>query len=337
MKPLYKVLPCPEDPAMTRSLGFGIVALAAAALTLAGCGGGGDGWQDRPGPKVLAFFPPLYSLAAQVAGDDAQVQSLLTAKGPHDYEFQPADARKLRRADLFLINGLGLDDDVGKRLAGAAGNPKLKTVEVGESVPEADLLAAGAHEHAEHGHDHKHEHGAHDLHVWLGIPEAVHMVAAIRDALAEADPAHKDGYAKRADALTGRLLSLQAEGKDRLRNKTQKARLLTQHDAMRYFARSFGAEVVAAVELPGQEPNAQRLRELVKLCQDHDVRLIAVEPQYPSNTAARVVLEELRGKNVDAVFVVLDPLETADPAGLTPDFYERTMRANLDNLAGALQ
>ncbi|HEY1377864.1 MAG TPA: metal ABC transporter substrate-binding protein [Gemmataceae bacterium] len=325
---------------MTRSLGFGTVALAAGLLALAGCAGGGDGWQDRPGPKVLAFFPPLYSLAAQVAGDDAQVQSLLTAKGPHDYEFQPTDARKLRRADLFLINGLGLDDDVGKRLAATAGNPKLKTVEVGESVPEADLLAAGGHEHAEHGHDHgdKHEHGAHDPHVWLGIPEAVHMVGAIRDALTEADPAHKDGYAKRADALTGRLLQLQAEGRDMLRNKSEKARLLTQHDAMRYFARSFGAEVVGVIDLPGQEPSGQRLRELVKLCRDHEVKLIAVEPQYQANQAGPVILTELHAKGVaGAAFVVLDPMETADPAALTPDFYERTMRANLDNLAGALK
>jgi anti-sigma regulatory factor (Ser/Thr protein kinase) len=94
----------------------------------------------------------LRRVAAQVAGDDAQVQSMLTAKGPHDYEPRPSDARKLRRADLFLVNGLGLDDDIGKRLAGAAGNPHLKTVEVGESVPEGELLDAGEHGHAEHGH-----------------------------------------------------------------------------------------------------------------------------------------------------------------------------------------
>src|SRR3954447_19736624 len=99
----------------TRSLA--LVALVAAALRLAGCSAGGDPWQDRPGPKVLAFFPPLYSLAATVAGEDAQVQSLLAAKGPHDYDPRPSDATRLRRADLFLINGLGLDDDIGKRLA----------------------------------------------------------------------------------------------------------------------------------------------------------------------------------------------------------------------------
>src|SRR5689334_22915595 len=125
-----------------RSLTF--AAFVAAGLGLAGCSAGGDPWQDRPGPRVLAFFPPIYSLAAQVAGEDAQVQSLLAGKGPHDYDPRPSDATRLRKADLFLINGLELDDEIGKRLAESAGNPKLKVVEVGESVPEKDLLAAGA-------------------------------------------------------------------------------------------------------------------------------------------------------------------------------------------------
>jgi ABC-type Zn uptake system ZnuABC Zn-binding protein ZnuA len=315
------------------------VALVAAGLGLAGCSAGPDAWQDRPGPKILAFFPPLYSLAAQVAGDDAQVQSLLTAMGPHDYDFHPSDATRVRRADLFLINGLGLDDDIGQRLAKSAGNDKLKVVEVGESVPEAELLAAGAcscgHD-GEAGHEH-HHHGAHDPHVWLGVPEAVHMVGAIQRALAEADPPHADGYAKRATALTDRLHALQADGKKMLAAKSEKARLLTQHDALRYFARSFGAEVVDAIELPGREPSGKRLAELVKLCQEKKVRLIAVEPQYSANTAAQTILTELHRHKIDAAFVELDPLETASPADLTPDYYERKMRENLDHLTGALK
>jgi ABC-type Zn uptake system ZnuABC Zn-binding protein ZnuA len=107
---------------------------------------------------------------------------------------------------------------------------------------------------------------------------------------------------------------------------------------LRYFARSFGAEIVGAIEMPGHEPSPKRLNELVKLCQEKGVRLIAVEPQYPSNTGAQAVLRELRRKGVaDAAFVELDTLETADAADLTADFYERKMRANLDTLAGALQ
>src|SRR5438128_1316393 len=92
------------------------LALGAAVVLTPGCGGGGGPWADRPGPNVLAFFPPLYSFAATVAGPDAQVLPLLTTKGPHDYEPRQADARKLAGADLFLVNGLELDDPIAAKL-----------------------------------------------------------------------------------------------------------------------------------------------------------------------------------------------------------------------------
>jgi ABC-type Zn uptake system ZnuABC Zn-binding protein ZnuA len=314
------------------------IALAAVLLTVAGCSGGADVWADRPGPKVLAFFPPIYSLAASVAGDDAQVLPLLTVKGPHDYEPRRSDALKLRRADLFLINGLELDDPLAQKLRDTSGNAALKLVKLGGFVPKESLLEAGVchHDHGDGSHE-PHSHGGHDPHVWLGIPEAIHMVGGIRDELSALDPDHAAGYAARAAALVDRLKALQEEGAKRLAAKKEKARLLTRHDSMRYFARSFGAEVVDSIELPGKEPSAKRLAELVEVCKAKGVRLIAVEPQYPSHTGAQAVLRELRRHGVEAEFVELDPLETAEPADLTPDYYESAMRANLDRLAGALK
>ena len=75
---------------------FAVMAALIGVAAISGCNGGSDGWADKPGPKVLAFFPPIYSLAASVAGDDAQVVSLLSTKGPHDYE--PRPSRSVPRA-----------------------------------------------------------------------------------------------------------------------------------------------------------------------------------------------------------------------------------------------
>src|SRR5262245_22954591 len=93
------------------------VLTALVVATAVGCTGGRDPWADRPGPKVIAYFPPLYSLATSIAGDDAQVMSLITHVGPHHFEPTARDALALRRADLFLTIGLGLEDSVAKRIA----------------------------------------------------------------------------------------------------------------------------------------------------------------------------------------------------------------------------
>lgn len=315
-------------------------ALLAAGLifSFAGCMSGPDGWKPQPGPKVLAFFPPIYSLAATVAGDDAQVISLLSTKGPHDYEAKPSDAKKLHRADLFLTIGLGLDDKVTKKLAETCGNPKLRVVALGEKLPK-DMLREGTctcgHEHAPGEHDHDH---GYDPHVWMGLPEAIAMVETIRAEMTALDPAHADGYKQRAAALTERLTKLQADGKAQLAAKTEKARLLTHHDSQHYLARSIGAEIIDAIELPGREPSGKRLNQLVETCKAKNVRLIAVEPQYSSNTGADALLRELKRQGIeDPQFVPLDPMETADAADLTPDFYERHIRANIDNLVKVLK
>jgi zinc transport system substrate-binding protein len=306
---------------------------AATFLAAAGCSAGADPWPQKPGPRVLAFFPPLYSLAAQVAGDDATVLSLLTTKGPHEYEPTHNDARKLHRADLFLTVGLGLDDAVTTKLKDSSGNAKLKVVELGERLP-PDMLRRGHKAEAHDGHDH----GDVDPHVWLGIPEAVNMVETIRDELAALDPPHADGYRRRAAETAERLRKLQAEGKAQLAAKAEKPRLLSFHDALYYFARSFDVVIEGYIEAPGQEPSAKRVKDLVALCKEKQVRLIAVEPQYPSNTGARLLLDELRRQGIpDAAFVEIDPMETADIANLTTDYYERTTRANVETLAKALK
>src|SRR5205085_243547 len=115
------------------------------------------------------------------------------------------------------------------------------------------------------------------------------------------------------DALIGRLTLLQKEGADRIAAKAEKAKLISFHDSLFYFARSFGVEIVDNIEAPGQEPSAKKLTQLVEACQKSGARIIAVEPQYPTRGGAQVLLSELKQKGIDAVFVEIDPLETANP------------------------
>jgi zinc transport system substrate-binding protein len=325
---------------MKRNIAVFVVASGLAAIFLIGCSAAKDPWAARPGPKVLAYFPPLYSLAATVAGDDAQVQSLITHVGPHDFEPMPRDARMLQRTDLFLTIGLGLDDSVSRKLAASSSNRALKRVALGERLPK-EVLHEGAcscgHKHApdEH-HDDANHHVEYDPHVWLSPPEAATMSLAIAGELAAHDPAHAEGYKARAAALVARLAKLQADGKQMLAAKSEKPKLISYHGSLHYFARCFDIDVVDSLEAPGQEPSPKKIAALVASCQKTGARLIAVEPQY-STAGGKALLEGLKSKGIDGAFVEIDPLETAAPHDLTPDFYERKMRENITRLANVLK
>ena len=308
---------------------------AVLALT-PGCTKVADPWPPKPGPRVLVSFAPLYCFAANVAGDDANVLSVMAESGPHEFDPSPRDAAAVKRADLFVINGLDLDNQIARKMTRNAGRTGLKIVEAASAISKKDLIEGvcncGDH-HAHESADHEHI----DPQVWLGIPEAIQVVGKIRDELKEKDPAHAEGYDRRAEAYIQKLDKLLADGRAMIKSKKER-KLLSFHDSLRYFARAFDLEIVDSIQSsPGSEPDARTLSELVKTCREKNVRVIAVEPQYDANTAAKTILRELRDKKIDAQFVTIDPIETAATSALTPDYYELKMRENLRLLAETLK
>jgi ABC-type Zn uptake system ZnuABC Zn-binding protein ZnuA len=303
--------------------------LSVGLLGLLGCRNSPSVWDGKPGKHVLTSFAPLSCFAQNVAGDDATVMCVMTNRGPHGFDPGPSDALMLQGADIFFINGLDLDEKISERLKEGAGNPKLKIVECAEAIPESRLRHDGDAD--------SHGHGRLDPHVWLGIPEAIIMVEKIRDELKDIDAPHAAGYESRANEYIERLKNLQNEGVAALKNKKDR-KLVTFHDSLFYFARTFNLELVDSIEIsPGTEPSKAKMGRVVEACEKNNVRLITVEPQYPMNSSARTILTELKSKGINAEFVEIDPLETARPEDsrpedLTRDFFENRMRQNLQQL-----
>lgn len=305
-------------------------------VPLAGCGNPAEGWPaGKPGPKVVASFPPLACFAMNVGGDEVAVRSAMTHAGPHNFDPTAEDMQRLRGADLFLINGLGLDDRPGRKLADGSRNGRLRLIDLGAKL-DPKLLEEGECHH-DHADGQPHEHGK-DPHVWLGPDLAVKLVEGIRDEFAAADPARADGYRARAAAYVAALHKLLADGREQLKGKADR-KIVTSHESLEYFARAFDLTVADVImTTPGKEPTGAELAKLVDSCVRNKVRVIAIEPQYAGGQTARRLAEELARRGVpDPQVVEIDPLETARESDLRPDWYERKMRDNLAVLAGALK
>ncbi len=317
-------------------------AAAGFALVLPGCGNNGDdGWpKDKTGPKVVVSFAPYYCFATNVAGDDAIVRDLLTTTGPHHFNPTDKDARLLRRADIFFVNGLGLEGDKPDAMKRGSGNKELKLIELGAKLPE-DKLCEGSCHH-DHGDGDAHDHDEHgkDPHIWLSPDHAVLLVEGIRDELKATDAAHAAGYDRRAAEYIAKLRKLKEDGLAMLKDKTDR-KLVTFHDSMAYFAKCFDLNIVGVVQKnPGSEPSDTQLKTLIALCADprDPVRVVCTEPQYGNSNSGTELVKILRQKGVpDPQLVEIDPLETVLPDQLNPEWYETRMRANLEALARAMK
>ncbi len=333
---------------VTRVWATGVLAILAAGFL--GCSKTEGPWQGQGGPpRVLVSFPPLYSFTKSVAGKDAAVLCLMVSQGPHEHITDQDDALKFQKADVFLMNGLQLEKrNLVDRLKEISHNQHAQIVELGKSIPQKELLDFVHGEEDEgkdekegkeghkHEHEHEHDHGQYDPHVWLGIPEAIHMVEKIRDELVRIDPPHRRGYEERAADYVKQLKDLQAYGKKALAGKKNR-KLVAMHDSLRYFARTFDLQVVDSIQpRPGVEADPKKLANLVQTCKKENVRVIAVEPQYQEGPG-KVLARELKKQGLkDVEVIVIDPLETA-ARDLDAGFYVRKMRENIDTLKKALQ
>lgn len=294
-------------------------------------------WPDKPGPKVLTSFAPIHCFTLNVAGDDAVVKTLLTNRGPHDHGDQaPLQLKLANNADVMFINGLAIDNELGSRIKNSSGKSDFNLVALGDLIEKKCLLEGACHHVGGHKHGDEDDHGF-DPHVWLSPKHARTMVGAIRDELKKIDPSHSAGYESRAAAYLATLEKLEKDGIALLKDKKER-KVIAFHDSLRYFGESYGIGIEGYIQSePGIEPTAGRMKDLIALCKDKGIRVIAVEPQYPRNTSAGTILSELKKAGIDAEFVEIDPLETADEGELTADLYERKMRQNLENLAKALR
>ncbi len=308
----------------------------------AGCSlksGSADEWANAGGKtKVLVSFPGLFSFAAAVGGDDVAVKSLTTTRGVHFHgEITEREILLAKGCDVFLTNGLGLDEYIVKKLEKPAANKNWNVVVLGKAIDE-DSLHEGECKH-DHAAGQPHDHGF-DPHVWLGTGPAKKMVAAVRDEFKRLDPPHAANFDRRAGEYLKKLEALEEYGKGLFAAKAEK-KFVTFHDSLQYFCESYGLKVGGVIETKeGVEPTADDIAEVVKMCQKQKIRVIAVEPQFPRTTSARVIrdtLQKAKDNPIDAQFAGVDTLETADEAELTADLYERTMRENLANLAAVLK
>ncbi len=102
-------------------VGAGVVVVLAASLTACGSGtsSGGAGTSGGGGVRVVAAENFWGSIASQLAGGKASVQSIIVDpnQDPHSYEPAPADARAFATAQLAIVNGIGYDDWAARVLA----------------------------------------------------------------------------------------------------------------------------------------------------------------------------------------------------------------------------
>lgn len=150
-----------------RALGALLLAFASSAA-----------WAGQSTPISIVAAENFYAdVAAQVAGANASVQSILSspAQDPHLFEVTPSAARAITGARIVIYNGIDYDPWMSKLLAAAA-VPGQQRIEV------AALLGRRAGDNP---------------HLWYNPKTMPLLAQALAGALIGLDPSQRSGYEQR--------------------------------------------------------------------------------------------------------------------------------------------
>lgn len=280
---------------------------------------------------VTAGSSVVYDLTQRIGGERIAVVCLVRPGGdPHAYRPVPEDVRRLAGARLVIVNGLGFEGwfDGLAREARFAGTVAVATAGI-PTVP----LACRHGQGDGHGHGPDHDDDVPDPHPWNSIRQGVRYAENIRDALLAVDPAGAEVYRTRAAAVIDELRRTDAWAVERLAGIPRaQRRLVTDHDALAYFARDYGFTVVAiGAGLAGGAPDARRLAEVVALIRQQGVKGVFLQSGADPRLVQQVAAEA--GVRLGAP-LHLDGLGPADGPAAT---YVGMFRANIEAIAAALE
>lgn len=247
--------------------------------------------------QVVASTYPLYDLLREVGGDKIDAKVILPpGASPHTFEVSASQIKSLQGTKLFFINGQSLDNWVSTIINSVSGT---QTFDLSTSVKLQKLDKNNPNHTPDPDEE---DTTGYDPHYWLNPDNAILLVQAISNKLAELDKANKDYYYSNGQNFIARLAIRDIEWKNRLGGLKEK-NIVVFHDAWGYFADHFGLTIVATFEpFPGQEPTPQYLKELQKTVKDDNIKTLFVEPQLSQDSIKTLA------KDLGLDIKVLDPL-----------------------------
>ncbi|MGO1770673.1 zinc ABC transporter substrate-binding protein AztC [Microbacterium sp.] len=289
---------------------------AAAASALVGCAPtSGDG------PRIVATTNILGDVVAQIAGDEAEVATLMKPNAdPHSFEISAQEAAGLADADLLVSNGLGLEENVEQHLVTAADAGAERFV-AGDHITALSFSSGDG--------------AGDDPHFWTDPARMTGVVTALGDEIAALPDVDAAAIEERAAAYLEEIAALENEMTTAFEAIPDGRRaLVTNHHVFGYLADRFDFDTVGAVIPSGTtlaSPSAADLDSLAAAIERTGVPAIFAESSQPDRLV-QVLADEV---DIDIAVVELFSESLTEPDGPAPTYLDM-MRVNTDRIAQGL-
>ena len=235
--------------------------------------------------KVVSTVSPITSLAENIGGTRIDLEGIVP-EGVNSHTFEPAPsvAAVLSEADLFIANGLFLEEPT---IEMARANKKAGAViaTLGDKAVSREEWVFDFSFPSEDGHP--------NPHLWTSPPLGLRYAELIRDELVALDPDNASYYNDNLEALRERIEDLDRRTAEAVATiPPENRKLLTYHDSFPYFGPRYGFEIIGAVQ-PSDftEPSAREVAQLIEQIRESQVPAIFGSEVFPSPVMEQIAKE----------------------------------------------
>ncbi|WP_445335824.1 metal ABC transporter substrate-binding protein [Citrobacter koseri] len=268
--------------------------------------------------NVVTSFSILGDITQEVGGKNVNVTTLVGPDGdPHTFEPSPKDSAALSKADVVVVNGLGLEGWLD-RLVKASGF-KGTLVVASDGVKTHTLDEDGE--------------TVTDPHAWNSAANGALYAQNILSGLVNADPQDKAALEASGKPYIAQLTELDAWAKARFSQIPQeKRKVLTSHDAFGYFGRAYGVEFLAPQGLSSEsEASAAQVAALIK-----QIKADGVNTWFMENQLDPRLVKQIASATGAQPGGELYP-ESLSAKGGVADSYVKAFRHNVETIANSMK
>lgn len=299
---------------------------------------------------IVTSFYPMYVATLNVVGDceGVVVENLSEPQTGclHDYQLTPQDMILLSEADVFVVNGGGIE---GFLTEVAEAYPDLHIINAGNGIFSEEESVSG-HDHeeenagetehiheeenaggTEHIHEEEDAHAGHNhgenAHVWLSIPHYMEQIEAISCGLAEADSARSNSYEDNAAVYLKQITELWQESES-IRQEAMGQNIIIFHEAFELMAEDYGMQVAGVLNLDEErQVSAGEVADILTTIEEKKIEILLAEDLYGKDMGDTIEAE------TDCTVYYMDTLVRGDG---TKDSWIRGMEQNIELLKTAI-
>ena len=237
------------------------------------------------GPTIMVTVEPLRYFTEAIVDSTFKVVSMVPkGTSPETYDPTPKQLVDLAQSKAYLqIGYIGFELNWIPKLK--ENTPNLPFYDTSKGV---DLIFAEEHSHGDH------QHGGVEPHIWNSTQNAQIIAKNILDAVTELNPNHKERYANNYNELIRQIKETDKKILEILDRESTYSGFMIYHPALSYFARDYHLEQIS-IEEEGKEPTPAHLKRLIQACQQKDIHIVFIQPEFDTRNA-KVIAEETQSQ-----------------------------------------